>query len=565
MSKQKTRLKILPFILGFFFIFSVYADAPVDLVQVYHDALYNDPTFQKAQADWLAAREDVPIARAGYLPLINLQGEGDIAWQKNSPVPPVNSNGAFFGYDYGLSLLQPIFNYSIWAGIQGAHASVKSALAIYFAAGQDLMYRTASAYFAVLSAYDTLRFTIANKQAVFERLETAQQKFKVGLIAITDVYDAQSAYDQAVAAEITNRNNLNNQIENLRAITGKHYYSFKAFSKNLPLLTPEPNHIENWVQIAEQQNYTLRAQNFAVIAAAENIKQQRGNGLPVVNLVGQYQSTNTFAHPNNIFNSASQTALVGVEINAPVYQGGLTVAQTRQARYDYLSATDQLEYVHRAIVNQTRQAFLGVIAGISQIQADRQSILSAENALKATKAGYAVGTRTMVDVLIDLSSLYQAQQKYATDQYTYILSTMQLKEATGALSTTDFAKVSHWMTVIIEASRPADLVAVSLDNVSQNVKHERKQHPQQHPRKIEQISTSTHYSIQLDSDPNLKTAQADLAQLPANIRAKARVVKVGELYKIQYGQFDRLADARAALVQLTKKLGDKNKPWIIKS
>ena len=276
---------------------------------------------------------------------------------------------------------------------------------------------------------------------------TAQQQFKVGLIAITGVYDAQSSYDQAVAAEITDRNTLYNQLENLRAITGQRYMALQGISDQVPLITPVPNDIDQWVQIADSQNYTLQAANYAAVAAHEAVSNAAASYYPIINAVGGISNT-TNVNSNNpavTANQVSNGGTVGLSATWTPFSGGSTYYTTRQERYNYLTALGALDFAHRNTVNQTRQAFLGVITGISSIQADKQTIISAQNALKATQAGYLVGTRTMADVLQYVTTLYSAKNTYMQDQYAYINNIIQLKLQAGTLSMNDLVQINTWL------------------------------------------------------------------------------------------------------------------------
>lgn len=443
------------------FLFASYLQA-ASLMEVYEQAIQNDPTFQQAEATWLSERENLPIARADYLTSIDVQGTLNRNWLLAEPVQStVNANGFFNSYSYSLTANQPIFNVAAWQAIKGAKATVKASTATYIAAAQSLMARTTTAYLSVLQAYDQLRYTISNKNAVWRQLLTAREQFKVGLIAITGVYDAQSVYDQATATEIADRNTLSNRIEDLRAITGYHYLQLNGLGREVPLLKPNPDNINVWVNIAERQNYELLAEDFKVIAARENIKQLAAENYPTLDLVGTYSRQRSWNHQNITTDLDTQNAAIGLSLDFPVIQGGAVIAQTSQARYDYLAASAQREFTHRDVVNKTRQAYLGVISGISQIKADKQTITSARNALEATQAGYAVGTRTMVDVLNDLSTLYQAQQKYADDQYTYILNIIDLKQAAGTLNEKDLEEINQWLNKRIKFPVPKALYPIN--------------------------------------------------------------------------------------------------------
>lgn len=420
-----------------------------DLMQVYEQALTNDPVFAQARSTWQSAKMNLPIAEASYLPQVATTGSATHKYNHETPTLSSTLNGYTWEYGYTLTLTQPIFNAATWASIKKASANVKAATATYLAAQQSLMQRTAKAYFDALEAYDQLRYTIANKEAVWQQLAASEEKFKVGLIAITDVYDARSNYDQITAQQIAAQNNLDIQLENLRAITGNHYQSLFGIHVQLPMKKPQPNNIEKWVDIANQQNYSVKAQNYTVLAAMQNIKQQKAAGYPTLNLQGgvtETQVSNNPANPAGIpTNTVTNTEDLGLNLAYNPIQGGSVVASTKKARYDYVTAAGQLEQVHRQVVNQARSSFLSVLSGISQVKADKERIIAAQNALDATEAGLKVGTRTMVDVLRALSTLYQAQQQYANDQYSYLDSLIDLKVASGTLSVDDLIEINSWL------------------------------------------------------------------------------------------------------------------------
>lgn len=438
---------------------TVYAD---DLLQVYDQALAADPVFAQAHSTWKSQKMNLPIARAAYLPAVTVRANGSRNYVRTHYGSPVNAatHANTWQYDYSLSLEQPILNIAAWASIKNAGASVKAATAAYLAAQQSVIQRTATAYFNVLQAYDRLRYTIANKRAVWQQYLTAREQFRVGLIAITDEYDARSRYDQVVADQIGAQNNLNIQLENLRAITGHDYVSLKGLGK-LPLYSPQPDNMDRWVSVATEQNYELKAQNYTVIAAMHNIRQQAAGGYPTVNLQGSYGDSYVDGNPPNTVQNSGE---LGLALTYKPIQGGLVYASTKQARYNYVTASGKLEQVYRNVINQTRSSFLSVLSFISKVQADQQNIISKQNALSATQAGFHVGTRTMTDVLNDLSSLYQAQQQYANDQYAYINNLISLKAAAGTLGVDDLKEINTWLGKSIAFPEQLSVASVPTEN-----------------------------------------------------------------------------------------------------
>ena len=608
--------------LGAFLSFAMGAAQADDLMQVYEQAVHNDPTFKQAQSTWWSTKQELPIAVAAYLPQVQVTDVLQRQYSKSAP-----ANASTDGYStqnvLTLSATQAIFDFSVWTNIAEQSATVKSATATYLASIQTLMASTAKAYFNVLAAFDKLRFTIANKKAVKRQLVTAEQKFKVGLIAITGVYDAQARYDSANADEISDRNNLYNQLENLRAITGQHYLSLMGINVQVPLVTPAPDSINSWVGTAIQQNYTLQADNYSALAAHRAILNTAlGNGsssgaggfMPTVDATASLSRTNNFNYTNGASNSWTNAANVGLSLDWDPFSGGSTYYSTKQARYKYLTALGALEKDHRNVINQTRQSFLGIKSSISRIRADKQSIISARNALKATEAGYTVGTRTMVDVLNDLTQVYQNENQYMDDQYAYINSIISLKQQAGTLSVKDLEQLNSWLKKNIkfplpksyygQGAAPEDTAVMKklevltketpmeLHNVSQKsikqqrsrVRHHRYHKANKPPviakaggsqQSLAQLhtrllpsSTNNAQAVKKRGDYVIQLYVADKKSAAQRYVQHSKLkqlqlVKQNNMYKVLYGHFNNRSDALVAIKSLPINHA-KNNAWVFK-
>lgn len=426
-----------------------------NLTEAYRDALRNDPTFKAAEAQKLATQQSEPIARGVFFPQVSAEGGAD-RLHDNQTLGNVDGGFNQTIKRYSLNAHQIIFDYASWGRLQNAKAQVKQAQATYDAAQQDLMIRLATAYFAILNAYDTLMATQAEKRSLAEQLRQTEEQFKVGLIAVTDVDQVRANYDLVVAREITQQNDISDRLEELRAITGIFYKKLAGVKGAVPLIPPTPNDINAWVRVTEKQNYTLLAARFAAQAAKENIKVQSAGHYPSVNAEGSYsyndQSATEFFFQG--VDSAQTDRIRKVTVNAqlPIFSGGTVTAQTRQAAYQYAQASAEMDFTHRSVLTKAREAFLGVISGISKIKADRQAVASNQSSLDATKAGYTVGTNTLLDVLIQQTALYRAQTDLTTDQYIYLIEILKLKQAAGTLSVQDIMLMNTWLNDIVNLS-----------------------------------------------------------------------------------------------------------------
>jgi len=407
------------------------------LMEAYESAMGSDPIYHGAIAAFKANREALPQSIAQMLFNVSYNANAAHNWQYDTSVQPTMN---FYSRQAGITLSQPLFNFANWEAFKAASASVKGAYASLLSAKQNLILRLATAYLGVLQAEDNLRFTLADKRFAAQQLEQSQQQFKVGLQAITNVYEAQAAYDQKAAAEINARNNVKNALEKLREITGVLYVTLAPLKGQVPLLRPVPSSAAFWETAAAKSNLDLIAARYNALAKRENIKIQFAGHFPVVTAQGSWGYLN---NERQFF--SGHLASVGVNLQFPVYTSGLVTSQTKQARYQYLQANTQMESAYRTAISSTRQSFNNIVSGLSQVRADHQSIISNVASLNGTIAAYRVGTRTIVDVLNIQQALSNAQRLYMQDQYAYILSILNLKAATGRLNEDELLTINNWL------------------------------------------------------------------------------------------------------------------------
>lgn len=417
-----------------------------DLMDIYQQALENDTQFKAAYDNYMSNTEAVPQARAALFPQVGI----NTAVGRNIQDVKAGGLGGRLGYgsnQWQVTASQAVFNYQAWAQIQQAKASVRAAQAIFNNEAQNLILRTAKAYFDVLLARDTLDFAEAKKRANKRQYDQATQRFNVGLDAITSVYEAKAAYDQSIATVISARNNQINQSENLRKLTN-HVYEALAPLKNsqIPLIKPEPSDVNEWIDAGLKQNYNLLSAKYSLEASKESMKSISAGNWPVFSIQSNATQTHNQVDAASFFVPARQTqAGVALAMNFPIFQGGLVQSQTRQAQYNFQASSEQLEQAYRDVVVNSRIAFNTINDGISKVKADRQTIISQKNSLDSTEAQFEVGTRTMVDVVNAQQRLFEAQEQLANDQYNLIYSILTLKYLAGTLNVDDLEQVNSWL------------------------------------------------------------------------------------------------------------------------
>lgn len=414
-----------------------------NLLDIYHLAQQNDAQLKGAEAARLAVLESKPQSRALLFPTLNASA-GTTANQLDTRRPASSAGVSRFNSNaYSLSLTQPVYHRDTYVQLRQSDARVAQADATFSATEQDLMTRVATRYFDVLAAQDNLEFAHAEKKAIAQQLEQSQQRFDVGLVAITDVQEAQARFDSARAQEIDAERQLASGLEALREVTARQHRNLSLLSESIPLVAPEPSDIEQWADAALKQNLQISAAQSGADVAREEIERQRSGHYPSVDIVGSRAFSDSGG--GRFGASESLTDTLTLQLNVPLYQGGLVTSRTREAGFKHTQALETLEQQRRSVIRQTRDAYLGVNANISRVQALKQAVVSNRTALESTEAGLEVGTRTQVDVLNAQRELFRAQRDHARARYDYILETLRLKQAAGTLSPADLEQINTWL------------------------------------------------------------------------------------------------------------------------
>jgi outer membrane protein len=419
------------------------------LVSVYQEAVNNNADLAAARADYDARKEIVPQARAGLLP--NISGGADsssIRTKLDQPSAVINRSGTV----YRATLSQPIFRADRWFQLQAAKDVNEQAALELSATEQNLILQSAQDYFSVLRAQDNLASTKAEEAAFKRQLDQARERFDVGLSDKTDVLQAQASYDTARASRIVAKRQVDDAFQALVTLTNREYNSIEGIVHTLPVLTPTPNDAKAWVDTAAQQNLNLLASNYAVSAAEETLRQRKAGHAPTLDAVAQVEKGDNdglgFSNPNftgQDYHGNVEQRTIGVQLNIPIYSGGLTSSQVREA-YSRLSQSEQRrESLRRQVVENTRNLHRAVNTDVEQVQARKQSIISNQSALEATEIGYQVGTRNIVDVLDAQRQLYASVRDYNNTRYDYILDNLRLKQAAGTLNPGDLQDLSRYL------------------------------------------------------------------------------------------------------------------------
>jgi len=415
-----------------------------DLLDIYHAAQSQDAVFASARAAQQAGQEKLTQGRSLLLPSVNLNAnttKNDVNTNYATPSPFFSSGDVKYNtHGYGVTLVQPLFREQNWAAYNESELQVAITEAQFKLAEQDVILRSAQTYFDVLIAQDTIQLNAAQKTAISQQLEQAKRNFEVGTSTITDTYEAQARYDLIVAQELAAANNLEIKRRTLQQLINADVSDLNVLGKAFAMDNPVPADVQKWVDDARHGNYQIMQAQAAYELADQEVARNRGGHLPTIDLVattGKNYATGGMFGAND-----TRTTTVGVQLNMPLFQGGAIQSKWREAEANREKAKQDLENARRNVELQTRQAYLGVVNGIAQVQALQQALKSSESLLDASKLGQQVGVRTSLDVLNAQQQLYSTRRDLYQAQYNYLVSQLRLKAAVGTLDEADLGRVN---------------------------------------------------------------------------------------------------------------------------
>ena len=426
------------------FMLAAGAASAADLLQVYHDALAHDARYAASRAQREANQEKRVQGRSALLPTLGIaagaqRNDTEITLPKDaSGVQPPPTNRRYNSNSYALQLSAPLFRVQNWHQYKEGELQTELANSVFNQETQDLILRTAEAYFNVLNARDSLRAIMQLRTAAAEQLELARTSFKVGTVTVTDVHEAQSRFDLASAQEIAARNTLAVALEALARIIGRSPEELAGLKPGVMLSRPEPDNIDSWVNAAEKGNYGVQAQTLAREIAVREYQRARAGHLPTLDLVASH-SRNT--RPS-VSIERTEGSTVGVQLDMPLYQGGYVSSRTRETAALRIKADSDLEEARRTAALAAREAYLGVTSGMAQVQALEAAQISSTSSLEANQLGYKVGVRINIDVLNAQSQLADTVQKLARARYDTLLAQLRLKASIGSLGEEDVRAIN---------------------------------------------------------------------------------------------------------------------------
>lgn len=432
-------------ILGTIFARLVQADT---LLDVYDQALQNDPIYLAGLEQYHASTEVYDQAKSALLPSVNFvisetKTFQDIKSADNTYFAAGSTN--YPTTEFELVINQSVYSYSNWAGFDKAKSEISRLDAEVQAVEQDLIQRVAERYFAALAANENVVSIIAEKKAVEQEYNLVKEKGSQ-LARKTDLLDAEARFYQIASREIELKNRLQTALQELGELAGAVPDSLSLLGDTMQLIRPEPSDPSLWLENAVLGNPELSASRYAMESALFTVKQNRGAHYPTVDLTLRHNNRDT---EGTLFGGGSEveTQDIALALNVPIYSGGGDSSRVRESSKLYNKAQQEFEFEYRKLQTVVQTAYSGVTAAIAKVKAMEMSVKSHEKAVEARQEESRAGLVPSIVVLDAERDLFFARVEYSNARYDYILNMLRLKRASGALSEADLIFVNSLLSL----------------------------------------------------------------------------------------------------------------------
>ena len=428
--------------------FSIHSSAD-SLLDIYNDALENDPQYKSAEFSYLSGKEIKVQGRAALLPSISISAQTN--W--NEYYQNGNLQNQYNNFSTSARLTQPLIRLDTWFTYRQSKFLTDAAEADFAYSQQSLIVRTAELYFNVLRAIDNLSAARSEEKAIKKQLDQIRQRYEVGLAAVTEVQEAQLAFDLSVASRTRTEGEVYTAKESLNALVGREIVSLDGLVNDLNVTNPVPASKEEWARKAVENNFRLQAANLRKYASKNNARSVASNHLPKVDIVGAqtesetnqyaYDGLNTGGAFNITVPDETQRDTYSLQLSMPIFQGGAVISRTKQAYAESNKSSEEALFAERSVIQDVRSQYSNVVTLVANLRAQKQAVVSASSALEATKVGYEVGTRNIVDLLQAEKNLYSAERNLANAKYDYLITTLRLHLAAGTLSPENLVEINN--------------------------------------------------------------------------------------------------------------------------
>ena len=433
-------------ILSAYLLFASPALFALDLVNAYERAKQSDPNWQANQLQYEADQLNLGIANGNLLPTITLAG--NVAHKNQN----VNQSASNIGFSLPLSTTnkqitltarQPLFRWDAWEGLKQVKTSIDLSEINLRIQQQNHILQVADAYFNVLRQQALTVANLQEEQALSEQLKVMNAKLNEGLIAKSDVSEANAQYESARANRIATHVQLILAQEQLAQIIGPYRENLAVLRDDFQFQKPYPANLDAWTALAMSQNLSIQQARIQQHYAEDQKRVEQAALYPQIEAVGTYGYAKQ--SPQNVISSDGQFDQIGVEMNWNVYNGGRTQKSIQKAAVNVKKSEAQLDAAIRKANTDVKKSYMQVETDQAKLQARKAAMDSSNVVSQASKAQYQEGLKTMVDVLLAQRNAFSAKQDYVNAQYDYLINVLRLKASVGKLTEQDIKEMNAWL------------------------------------------------------------------------------------------------------------------------
>lgn len=447
-----------------------------DLLEIYNLAVKYDPTFAQAKIQRTIAGENMKQSISSLLPQVNLGLSGGTrSTRKSSQTYPgeylndplsqftgitEETNGRWitseprvdFPSGWSVNLSQVLFSIPTFISFRNSRLNFEGSKDSFESAELSLIIRVVDAYFAVLRARDSLENTLSRRESLQTQLKQTEQRFDVGLTAVTDVLNTRASVDDQEVTLHESRNQLDTAFLALKRLTGLPIQQLARLSKDYPVKNPEPNDEDHWVDYALRNNPDVLRVQRSYSISRWNHWSTLANYLPIptINLSAGYNYNespiNTFGNIDTGYDLVSENINTTYSLNIGFsIPGGRAISQNRVSALNRENSRLQMMNQRLTVEEQTRTQFRNVVQIVLRLEALERSLESSRASLEATEKGLEVGTRNILEVLNAQNALFSAELNIRNTITNYITTMLRLKQTVGLLNADDLIELNQHM------------------------------------------------------------------------------------------------------------------------
>ena len=443
-------------VLGIYLLLTSQWSFALDLVEAYERAKQADPNWQVNQLQYEADKLNLGIANGNLLPTVTISGNvsrKNQHTQQSGTLADVIMPDSTTTKQIALTARQPIFRWDAWEGLKQVKTSIHLSEITLRIQKQEHVLNVSEAYFDVLRQQALTVANLQEEQALSEQLRMMNGKLKEGLVARSDVSEANAQYQSARANRMASNVQLILAQEQLQQLIGPYRENLAMLREDFQFQKPIPTNVQAWEDLAQKQNLGILQARMQKQYAEDGKRVEQAALYPQIEAVGTYGYNQQ--SPESIMSQEGQFDQIGIEMNWNVFNGGRSQKSIKQASLNVEKSQAQVDAAIRKARTEVKKAYMQVETDRSKLQARKAAMDSSAQVSLASQAQYQEGLKTMVDVLLAQRNAFSARQDYLNSKYDYLIHVLQLKAAVGQLTEQDVVEMNAWL---VDQSKPAAML-----------------------------------------------------------------------------------------------------------